>query len=199
MLLKYFASKFCKMAKSVVYFWLALLLLVLPLRWICAIVIAAAMHEMGHIFAVKAFGGDIHKFSFNWDGAVLHAHLPHRWQGVLAILAGPCVGSMLVVFGRWFPRIAIVAAAQTIFNLLPIYPLDGGRLIHCLCGNKRAVAWIEYVMIVCLVLAGMYLAFYLRWGLLPVALVFSLICRVFMEKYLAKRRDFEYNSLDHRK
>ncbi len=181
------------MAKGVSLFFLALTLLILPIQWLVAMFLAVAVHEMGHIVAVKAFGGKIHGFFCGWDGALIHARLDSRWKEVVAILAGPCAGTVLILFSRWMPRVAILAAVQTLFNLLPIYPLDGGRLIRCLGAGKRVTVCIEYAVIISMMLVGIYLCFYLRMGFLPLVMVFAVIYRVFVEKLLAKRRDFEYN------
>lgn len=187
------------MAKGISFFFFALMLLVLPLRWILAMIFAAAVHEMGHVIAVKILGGHLCGFSIRCDGALINAKIDSRWKEILAILAGPCAGALLILLCRWMPRVAILAAAQTLFNMLPIYPLDGGRLIRCLGAGKRVITWIEYAAILCLMLGGSYLTVILRIGFLPLVIVFMVIYRVFMEKLLAKRRDFEYNSLYQRK
>lgn len=189
----HFAWKSYKMAKGASYLFLALTLLILPMRWLWAMLIAAVVHEMGHIVAVKAFGGKIHGFTCRWEGALIHASMDSRWKEVVSILAGPCAGAVLALFCRWIPRVAILAAVQTLFNFLPVYPLDGGRLIRCLGAGKKVVVWVEYVAIICLLLIGMYLSLCLRLGFLPMVMAFVVICRVFMEKLLAKQRNFEYN------
>ena len=188
-----FAGKFCIMVKGGALLFLALTLLILPIQWLGAMFIAALVHELGHIVAVKAFGGKIHGFSCGWEGALILARIDSRWKEIAAILAGPCAGAVLILFVRWIPRVAILAAIQTLFNLLPIYPLDGGRLIRCLGAGKRMTMCIEYAVLICVLLVGIYLCFYIEWGFLPLIVVFAVVYRVFMEKLLAKRRDFEYN------
>ena len=187
------------MVKGTAFFFLALTLMVLPLRWFAAVVIAAAVHELGHIAAVKILGGSLCRLSIRYEGASINAQLDSRWKEAVAILAGPCAGACFILFSRWLPRVAILAAAQTLFNLLPVYPLDGGRLIRCLGVGERTMAWIEYTAILCLVLVGMYLFLGLRMGFLPLVIVSVVIYRVFMEKFLAKRRKFEYNRVYHTK
>ena len=46
-------------------------------------------------------------------------------------LAGPLGSLSLILVGRLFPRIALCGAFHGLYNLLPLYPLDGGRALHC--------------------------------------------------------------------
>ncbi len=186
------------MTKAFTFFLLALVLLVLPIRWILAMVVAAVVHEMGHILAVKFFGGRL-LCSFYWNGAYIRTCLSSRWKQILAIMAGPLAGAALVLLFRFMPRVSIAAAVQTVFNLLPVYPLDGGRLLQCLPMGERALRWIEHGAVMVLLLLGGYLSFGMRLGALPMVMAFAAGMRLILEKYLAKRRRFEYNSVYQRK
>ena len=111
-------------------FW-ALLLLTLPLNWLAAAVAAAAWHEGCHFLAVWLLGGRAGSFRVGLSGAVLDVAGLTPWAECLAALAGPLGGLMLTGLWRQFPRLALCAAAQSAFNLLPVYPLDGGRALRC--------------------------------------------------------------------
>lgn len=55
-----------------------------------------------------------------------------------------------------------------IFNLLPIYPLDGFRIIHDLMNNKDSFLMNEvlhYISILCLSILLIYFYCYRIWGL----------------------------------
>ena len=58
-----------------------------------------------------------------------------RPQEFLSAMAGPAAGFLLVLLFPWFPRIAFSALVQSLFNLLPIYPFDGGRVIRSIMRN----------------------------------------------------------------
>lgn len=111
----------------------ALTILLLPLRWIFAAFFAAAFHEICHILAVYLCGGRIQQLTIGDRGAVMYAkHMPIR-KSILCVLAGPLGSLLLVLLLRWMPRVAICGLFHGIYNLLPIYPLDGGRAIRCIC------------------------------------------------------------------
>ena len=114
------------------YFVAALLLLVLPLRWILSAVLAGLVHEMGHIAAVFLVRGRIRSFRISTNGCVLETCPLDRWQQFASILAGPLGGLTLLFFYRAVPEAALCAVFQSLYNLIPIRPLDGGRLSYLL-------------------------------------------------------------------
>lgn len=110
----------------------ALMLLVLPLRWMLAWAVAAALHELGHLVAVCLLGGRVLEIRAGARGMVMETVPMKPWQTILATAAGPGVSLSLVLLCRWMPRTALCGLAQGLYNLLPIYPLDGGRIVRCL-------------------------------------------------------------------
>ncbi len=58
-------------------------------------------------------------------------------KSVICILSGPMGSLLLFLFVRWIPRIAFCGLLQGIYNLLPIYPLDGGRVVRCMLDLKN--------------------------------------------------------------
>ena len=111
---------------------MAILLLMIPLRWILAAFLAAGFHELGHCLAVELLGGTILEANVSARGAKLRAAPMSPERELLCVLAGPAVSVALFGLRRLFPRIAVCALIQGVFNLLPIYPLDGGRAVRCL-------------------------------------------------------------------
>ena len=120
-------------------FWLILGLMVLlfPVRVLVGILLAAAIHEMGHILALRLCGGRIHRISLRAGGAVIEAAPLSPGRELLCILAGPASGALTVLAWNAFPELAMAGLLQTAFNLLPLPNLDGGRAMRNICCKLR--------------------------------------------------------------
>lgn len=112
------------------YFFFACGILLLPLPWLLAAVLAAAVHEACHILALKLCGGHIAQLQIGAMGAVIETAPMSGRHSALCVLAGPLGGLLLTLLYPWFPRLAFCAGLQSLWNLLPIYPMDGGRVLR---------------------------------------------------------------------
>lgn len=116
------------------YFWLfcALLLYILPVNWTLGIFTASVVHELFHIMAVIKFHGYIHQMRLKPSGLIIYADAMPLRESVICTLAGPAGSLLLIFFSKKIPVLAICGWIQGIFNLLPLYPLDGGRVLYML-------------------------------------------------------------------
>ena len=120
---------------------MAALILLLPLDWLLAALLAAALHELGHLAAIKAFGRHPVFLSVGMLGATIHTGPLTNRAEFLCAAAGPWASLMLLLLCRLFPKLALCGLLQGLFNLIPLYPLDGGRMLFCLlrwCCPRRA-------------------------------------------------------------
>lgn len=172
---------------------LALAILLLPLQWVAAAVLAAAFHEFCHYAAVRMCGGQIDGLYAGFSGFKMKVRMLSLRQEFLCALAGPSGSIFLLLFAKWLPRTAICAGFQGLYNLLPVYPLDGGRALRCaaeLClptvlANRLCIV-MEWICLVGIVLMGMYGCFVLHLGILPLLGAIWMVARTTQGKIPCK-------------
>ena len=116
---------------------LGLAVLLLPLRVLLGIVLAAAIHEIGHLAAMYFLGVPVLGIVLRPGGARIEAGPMEPGEEVICALAGPVAGAVTIFAWKWFPELAVAGFIQTVFNLIPIYPLDGGRVARNICCKFR--------------------------------------------------------------
>lgn len=114
------------------YLYLAVLILSLPLPWFAAAITAAAFHELCHLTAIHFVQAKLTAIQIKPGGAVIHTQFQTTWHELLCTAAGPAGSLLFLTLCHRFPRLALCAAVQGIFNLFPLYPMDGGRILSCL-------------------------------------------------------------------
>lgn len=113
--------------------------------------LACLLHELGHIAAAAGFGGRMEALSLTAVGAELRigygAPLSYT-QDSLVALAGPAANLLAGVFftALGWGLAAALSLAVGVFNLLPIPPLDGGRVMYGLLANRLDADWAERLM-----------------------------------------------------
>lgn len=121
--------------------FLALLCYLVPLRAVGAFLLAMTVHELGHLGALALCGGRLRGLCLGARGAVIAVEGLSSRQELLCALAGPGAGLLLTAFGRWLPMAALMALGHSTYNLLPIYPLDGGRALYCALAPLEGRGW----------------------------------------------------------
>ena len=110
----------------------ALWVLALPLNWVGAWFAAAGFHELGHFIALKILRVKVGGIYIGATGAKIHTGCLRCWEELICSLAGPLSGLLLLGCAAVMPRVAFCALIQSLVNLIPVYPADGGRALRCL-------------------------------------------------------------------
>ena len=118
---------------------------------------AAIIHESGHLMAAYILSAKPKELTVSCFGMRLRVSdsLQHPSQEVLIALAGPLMNLMHSVLLYVLPVNTIYAKlhiVMVVFNLLPVLPLDGGRILHAVIFDlfqPLIVARIETVVFAC--------------------------------------------------
>ena len=137
---------------------MAALLLLLPLDWLIAALLAAAVHELGHLAVIYAFGSRPEFLSVGGFGAQIHTGPLDNRAEFFCAAAGPAASLFLLSLCRFFPKLALCGAVQGMFNLIPVHPMDGGRILCCflrrLCPRRaEGIFRIVHCLVICGLLA----------------------------------------------
>ena len=112
------------------YIGAALAVLLLPWKVIFSFCIASAFHEMCHLAALGICKAPVVQIRLGPFGAAIHTAALMPGQELICAAAGPAGSLLLACLARWMPLLALFGLFQGLFNLLPIYPLDGGRVVR---------------------------------------------------------------------
>ncbi len=181
------------------FFWLVMALLgqwivtdpdygffYLPLWVVCGFA-SILIHELGHAVAARWFGSPSSILLYGFGGLAMYESSPKAgWRRMVIALAGPAAGFALLAIvvasdavadwsknGRIFQALAEFLYVMNLFwsllNLLPIWPLDGGKVcreVLYMAGARRPDAT---TYVISMVVAGAVLVLSLAaWsGRLP--------------------------------
>lgn len=105
------------------------------------------VHEVGHAVAMLVFGyRDVQIFFIPLLGAAASGRPlgVARWKQAIVLLAGPmpglvvgCVLRVIATRGSELMHVAVIAILINAVNLLPVEPLDGGRLFQVLVFSRN--------------------------------------------------------------
>lgn len=177
-----------KAANAFACFWGALLLLSVPLYWLAAGICAAVFHELCHLLMIHKLGGKVLGVSIGINGTVIDAAFSGKKEELISTLAGPAGSFLLLFLIQKYPRLAVCGCIHGMYNLLPIYPLDGGRILACCLelwhrGNAlRLLYKVEIYACIFIFILTIIGTMLFSTGLLPVFWVLLLIFKIISRK-----------------
>ena len=166
--------------------------LIFPLNLLFAWITAVVLHEAAHYIVLWLGKIEIYKIKVGLAGAVIDTAPMKAYLELICAAAGPLASLTLLIFIRKFPLLSMCAAFQAFYNLLPLPPLDGWRilknLIECLGLSMKICNITQFVILLILALLTCYLTFRLHLGPLPIiAMLFLFIKQKFSCKQRRKR------------
>lgn len=125
--------------------WFLLIFFFVTPLMVLAIFISVLIHEMAHAFAADRLGYSVSKIDLNFFGGAAHIDNMtniHERDSFRIVAAGPLITAILFIISRvcitgskspidqFFTEMTFVNFILFVFNILPIYPLDGGRMLR---------------------------------------------------------------------
>lgn len=115
--------------------------------WFSALIPAAAVHELGHLAAVKLCRGTVTGLRLDLTGLCMEVTpIAEPVRQALCAAAGPAAGLLLWLAaagsGRaYWHMCGEISLLLSLFNLLPALPLDGGRILLAAAGSPALLRW----------------------------------------------------------
>ena len=156
------------------------------LEFALALVGVLVFHEYGHLRAMKKCGLPTKgMYLIPFVGGLAVGDMPKtRWQDVYISMMGPVFGLILTVAfyivylvtdSHFAGLVASTSALLNLFNLIPVHPLDGGRVVKSLVFSGRnylALVALLVISALCFVVAwklGLYfITFFIVLGVIDI-------------------------------
>lgn len=158
------------------------MLMIIPLPWALSWILAAIWHELFHCFALLLCRKHIQGIVIGIKGAEIKTGLLTDMESFICAVAGPLGGFSLLLLSDVFPLLSVCGFMQSAFNLLPVYPLDGGRALRGFAGliTSERIARVlcnsvENLFMAFALILSLLFAFILRMGLVTLLVVACLI------------------------
>lgn len=111
-------------------------------RLVGFVILSALAHELCHLTYLLVRRCEMRALRINFLGAEMETSPLSYVDEMLCALSGPLANFILyLVFSHRNGPFAILNLGSFLFNMLPIYPLDGGRILRaglqCLCADAN--------------------------------------------------------------
>lgn len=157
-------------------FWLLLVLAIGAMREmdILPLIFAVALHEGGHIAALKSMGGKIGEIKANLSGVAIktiNKGISTVKDEIFLNVAGPLFGIIgaLIAWHLYLTDFAKMSLFISLFNLLPLEGLDGGTIAKEILedrfgenGRRAAMIISRLIMITVVIFIVLSIAVFLK-------------------------------------
>ena len=154
---------------------------------------AVTVHELAHAAVLLLLGGRIESVRLSFAQVELRTGLLSDRTELWSTAAGPGINLLCGwLFRRWMPAFAAVSLLLALFNLLPVWPLDGGRLLRTLLRMRWGAAGVDASQTLGLLfglgLLGGAVFAARRWdaGVWPAVTAGALLVRLLRSRYAEK-------------
>lgn len=154
---------------------------------------AMTVHELAHAAVLLLLGGRIESVRLSFAQVELRTGLLSDRMELWSTAAGPGINLLCGwLFRRWMPAFAAVSLLLALFNLLPVWPLDGGRLLRTLLRMRWGAAGVDASQTLGLLfglgLLGGAVFAARRWdaGVWPAVTAGALLVRLLRSRYAEK-------------
>ena len=166
----------------------ALGILLLPLAWMAAVLLAMTIHELFHLLAAKLIRVPVYAIHVGIRGCRIMTAPMDRREEILTAAAGPFGSFCLLLFMRHYPSLAFCGLVQGLWNLIPQYSSDGGRILRCLAGERICVI-AENVSEIMILVFGIWAAVALECLPIFLFIIWNCLPKIQLsEKFLAKKQ-----------
>ena len=155
------------------------------------IFVSVALHELGHSVVAQAKGSYILEIVlYPFGGAAKIANIPKRpMDEILVALAGPAVSVLLGILGiaagfviltanpesnpgSLILELGAINAGLFIFNIFPVFPMDGGRVLRAILTRKKGRLAATRIAVT---ISKYFCLFFVIYGLLNMQLFLAFI------------------------
>ena len=155
------------------------------------------IHELGHAITGIILGYKLEKIVFYPMGGVTIFNLPINIslkKELLILIMGPIMQIIgYLILKNYFLDIRVYHYTLLIFNLLPLYPLDGGKILNIILNYYfNYLDSYKYTYIVSLIIVSLlilYNGFYFNLNLLLMTLImFHKLIKIYKNRYFYYQR-----------
>jgi stage IV sporulation protein FB len=173
------------------------------LKYVLIFLTIVLLHEGGHIFALLLFKGELQKITLTVVGGIIDVndYKLNNLQNLIVSLSGITINVLIILIIK---NIYIDSAIKEVilsynklmiaFNLLPIYPLDGFRIIEVFL---NMVFDYEYAQDLSTIISSFFLILICMYGMISKSGAIIIISIFLFLKMLERRKVLKFSRIRH--